>query len=426
MAESAAIELFRSVEDYVARAVRPHAEQIAALEAKHASDVADLRAQLAARPDAKALAEMLARSVAEAVSALPRPEPGKDGRDGANGRDGENGLPGMNGKDGAPGERGERGPAGADGKDAEVDYDRIGNVIAVAVEKEVAKFPAPRDGRDGKDGKDGTNGKDGAPGRDADAELIVVRVLERMPKPERGLQGEKGERGESGLQGERGEKGETGQIGAKGDPGERGDRGERGFDGMSAFEIAREHGFVGDAVAWLASLVGKDGADGRAGTDGKDGASVHPDSIKVMVRSAIEEALPAAMAQIPRPADGKSIDPAEVARMVDAEVDKQLTALLPLIRGEKGEPGLGINDLRCEQIKGEGVVRLLIGEREVGRICGLPHERGVYKRGTYHEGAICTFGGSAFIALRDTSDPIGTDPPSPDWRLLVKRGRDAS
>src|SRR5690348_746982 len=86
---------------------------------------------------------------------------------------------------GPRGEPGERGEPGQNGKNAEVDYDRVGNVIAVAVEKEVAKFPIPRDGRDGKDGvngRDGANGKDGAAGRDADTEVIVAKVLERMPK----------------------------------------------------------------------------------------------------------------------------------------------------------------------------------------------------------------------------------------------------
>ena len=41
-----------------------------------------------------------------------------------------------------------------------------------------------------------------------------------------------------------------------------------GVDGLSAYEIAVANGFVGDEVAWLASLVGADGVDGADGTDG--------------------------------------------------------------------------------------------------------------------------------------------------------------
>lgn len=50
-----------------------------------------------------------------------------------------------------------------------------------------------------------------------------------------------------------------------------------GKDGLSAYEIAKENGFVGTVAEWLESLKGvdgqpgKDGIDGKDGTDGKDG-----------------------------------------------------------------------------------------------------------------------------------------------------------
>lgn len=50
-----------------------------------------------------------------------------------------------------------------------------------------------------------------------------------------------------------------------------------GKDGLSAYEIAKENGFVGTVVEWLESLKGadgqpgKDGVDGKNGIDGKDG-----------------------------------------------------------------------------------------------------------------------------------------------------------
>lgn len=42
--------------------------------------------------------------------------------------------------------------------------------------------------------------------------------------------------------------------------------------GLSAYEIAKKNGFVGDEAAWLLSLVGPPGADGADGVDGAPGA----------------------------------------------------------------------------------------------------------------------------------------------------------
>lgn len=53
--------------------------------------------------------------------------------------------------------------------------------------------------------------------------------------------------------------------------------GANGKDGLSAYEIAKENGFVGTVSEWLESLKGadglpgKDGIDGKNGVDGKDG-----------------------------------------------------------------------------------------------------------------------------------------------------------
>ena len=138
----------------------------------------------------------------------------------------------------------------------------------------------------------------------------------------------------------------------------------------------------------------------------------HRDSVALMIREAVEESLP------------KAIDSINVSRLVDVEVERQLTELLPHIKGERGDRGIGVDALVLEQIKDEGIARLTVEGRVIGEIKGLPHERGLWKQGFYRDGAICTYAGSAFIAQRDTHDRIGADPPSPDWRLLVKRGRD--
>lgn len=64
----------------------------------------------------------------------------------------------------------------------------------------------------------------------------------------------------------------------------RGLPGRDGFDGLSAFEIARAKGFVGDEAAWLASLVGP---RGEKGDKGEDGRSVDPAEVLVAVAQAV-------------------------------------------------------------------------------------------------------------------------------------------
>ena len=74
-----------------------------------------------------------------------------------------------------------------------------------------------------------------------------------------------------------------------------------GKDGLSAYEIAKENGFVGTVSEWLESLKGsdglpgKDGVDGKNGTNGKDGKDgrdgvdgISPDMSQYPTTSAVE------------------------------------------------------------------------------------------------------------------------------------------
>jgi hypothetical protein len=384
----------------------------------------------------------------------PRGERGEKGIDGANGRDGNDGRDGHPGPVGEKGDRGEQGPAGRDGvngKDAEVDYDRLGNMIAVAVEKEVGKFPIPRDGRDGKDGRDGERGEKGDKGdrgdkgdpghdgRDVDEESIVRRVRELIPTPKDGrdgIDGKDGRDGATGPQGERGEKGDAGHDGKDAEvdyervmrecstlisrevstiPGPK--DGKDGANGRDADEEA----IVTRVLAAIPQP--KDGRDGERGEKGDPGEAVHPDSIRVMVRDAVEDVLPRAAALLPKPADGKSVDPDDVARMVDAEIGRQLTALVPLLKGEKGDPGLGFDDM--DLVEEDGEVRLRFHRGDIVKEFPLPIPvyRGVWKAGRHRRWSCFTYGGSLWIAKCDTEAMPGTNS---DWQLAVKRGRDAS
>lgn len=77
--------------------------------------------------------------------------------------------------------------------------------------------------------------------------------------------------------------------------------GVNGKDGLSAYEIAKENGFVGTVSEWLESLKGadglpgKDGVDGKNGMDGKDGKDgrdgvdgITPDMSEYSSTSAVE------------------------------------------------------------------------------------------------------------------------------------------
>lgn len=62
-----------------------------------------------------------------------------------------------------------------------------------------------------------------------------------------------------------------------------------GKDGLSAYEIAKENGFVGTVAEWLESLKGADGLPGKDGRDGRDGVDgVTPDMSQYPTTSAVE------------------------------------------------------------------------------------------------------------------------------------------
>lgn len=95
--------------------------------------------------------------------------------------------------------------------------------------------------------------------------------------------------------------------------------------------------------------------------------------------------------------------------------------------GERGADGLGFDDLRIEQHEDLRTFRFVFergGERrEFTASLPVVLYRGIFREGeAYAEGDAATFGGSLWIALRDTKAKPGDG--SPDWRLAVKKGRD--
>lgn len=65
--------------------------------------------------------------------------------------------------------------------------------------------------------------------------------------------------------------------------------GVNGKDGLSAYELAKENGFVGTLAEWLESLKGADGLPGKDGIDGKNGKDGEtPDMSEYPPTSAVE------------------------------------------------------------------------------------------------------------------------------------------
>ena len=65
--------------------------------------------------------------------------------------------------------------------------------------------------------------------------------------------------------------------------------GADGKDGLSAYELAKENGFVGTVYEWLKSLKGADGLPGKDGIDGKNGIDGKtPDMSQYPTTSAVE------------------------------------------------------------------------------------------------------------------------------------------
>lgn len=201
-----------------------------------------------------------------------------------------------------------------------------------------------------------------------------IEALEAR-QPERGEKGDAGpagERGERGPQGEAGPAGEKGADGAPGPRGERGEKGERGDDGKSLT--------VDDILPLIRSLQAEWALD--------------------FERRAVDT-LQRAIDRIPAPKDGKD--------------------------GANGKDALGWDDMHVEY-DGKRTISLVFerGERrEVAEIkMPVVIDAGFWKDGMKAEqGDGVTFGGSYWIAQKDTEakPEVG----SPDWRLSVKKGRDA-
>ncbi|MDB5681465.1 MAG: Phage portal protein [Sphingomonas bacterium] len=178
----------------------------------------------------------------------------------------------------------------------------------------------------------------------------------------------------------------------------------------------------------------------------KDGASVTIEDVRPLINDEIARAVE----QLPVPRDGVGMAGALIDRAgalvvtltdgstrelgpvvgKDADMDAlvravgEAAAALPVPKD--GADGFGFDDMALEHDGERGfVLRFVKGDRTKDFRFKLPVmiDRGVYKEGAaYDRGDAVTWGGSIWVAQRDTTEKPERNE---DWRLAVKRGRDA-
>jgi len=177
----------------------------------------------------------------------------------------------------------------------------------------------------------------------------------------------------------------------------------------------------------------------------------------VDVIAPVDAAVAAAVSALPAPVDGKSVTVADVEPIIASAVERAVAALpvakdgvglagamidrtgalvvtlsdgkmcpLGRVDGKDGDPGLGFDDMSIEQTgERQATLKFVRGEQVKTFDLTVPAviDRGVFKEGqAYTLGDAVTFGGSLWIAQKDTGDK--PDGPDTGWRLAVKKGRD--
>jgi hypothetical protein len=207
--------------------------------------------------------------------------------------------------------------------------------------------------------------------------LKRIETLEALPRPERGEKGETGEAGPSGRDG-------VGLAGAL-------------IDRSGVLVLTLADGTTRE----LGVVVGKDGETGPAGEAGPQGERGEPGA--------------------EGPAGERGSDGMPGEKGLDGATGRDG------LNGKDGRDGFDLTAFDVEQSDDGRTVTLKFARGDVEHRHELKFpvviDRGVFKDGSaYEAGDGCTWGGSFWIAQRETS----AKPDSPDsgWRLSIKKGRD--
>jgi hypothetical protein len=284
----------------------------------------------------------------------------------------------------------ERGSDGRDGKDgASVTAEDVLPELKQLVAGLVADFPLPKDGKDGTsvtldDIKPMLDAKhaEWALGWEREARNLLEKAVDRMPVAKDGRDGIDGRDGANGKDA---------------DP-----------EAVAAKVIERLDlkGTRTDMQKLCKELVEAEVVKIPAGKDGKDGTSVSLDD----VRGLIEQK--AAEWQL------------DFEKRAHDTMQKAIDRMPPPKDGRDGKDGIGVDSFTAD-IEGR-VLRVKMqtadGVHERAMRLPIPIYRDVWKEGKYEKDDMVTWGGSMWIALRDTKSKPGHY--SGDWKLIVKKGRD--
>lgn len=158
----------------------------------------------------------------------------------------------------------------------------------------------------------------------------------------------------------------------------------------------------------------------------KDGESVTVEQLAPL----IAEQVNLKIAALPRAKDGVGL----AGGFIDREGHLTLTLTdgtvkrLDNVVGQRGDDGFSVDDV--EFIDGEDVFTLRLKSKS-GRVYEgkfnkpsiADHYKGIWSPGLHKRGALVTWGGSMWMAKRDTEVKPDTKD-NDDWKLVVKRGRD--
>jgi collagen type III alpha len=210
-------------------------------------------------------------------------------------------------------------------------------------------------------------------------EKASAPIVERLDVLEK-IQPIKGDKGDAGLDGKDGSAGRDGIDGKDGAPGLDGKDGEPGRDG----------------------LPGKDGIDGKDGAPGERGPGGEPGD-------------PGERGEKGEPGrDGRDASDLTVIRgMIEGEVSQRVTSALSEMLGS----------IKAASDDDGRTIAFRVGDVSHEIKTAIVLDRGVWTERGYERGDGVTWGGSFWIAQKDTETK--PDTPKSDWRLAVKRGRDA-
>ena len=240
--------------------------------------------------------------------------------------------------------------------------------------------------------------------------------------------------------------------------GEKGEAGERGERGADAPPITDDQIFA-QVAKYLSANPPAKGDKGDPGANGSDGAPANPgDVVRELIASdqlvsLVELRVKEEVAKIPAPKDGKDGAPGEkgergergekgadgkdgagvadllidrdgnlIATMTDGRM-KSLGAVMGKdgAPGRDGKDGADFSDVRFEH-DGERTIKAIGKGGEIAYRFPVPIDRGYWREGRYEKSDVVTEGGTAYIALEDTSEKPSQQ--SKAWRILARKGRD--